>query len=215
MTRLWPWLALAGLGLVHGANPAMGWLFAVALGLQERDVRAVRRALVPIALGHAGSIAAVAAAVGLLRVVASPRALHLGAGAALLAFGAYRLARLSRHPRWVGMRVGPKDLAAWSFLMSTAHGAGLMLVPPLLGLSPAATLAGEPHVALGLALGPSLGAASAAVAVHTVAMVLAAGGIAVLVFERVGLAVLRRAWVNVDLLWALSLVGIGAVTLLL
>jgi hypothetical protein len=211
---LWPWLALAGLGLVHGANPAMGWLFAVALGLQERDGRAVRRALVPIALGHAASIAAVAVAVGILRVVVSGRTLHLAAGGALLAFGLHRLTRLSRHPRWVGMRVGARDLVAWSFLMSTAHGAGLMLVPPLLGLAPP-VLSSDPHLALAAALGPSLGTATGAVAVHTLAMLATAGLVAVLVFERLGVGVLRRTWVNVDLLWAGALVAIGAVTLLL
>ena len=140
MSELWPWLAVFGLGMFHGINPAMGWLFAVALGLQEQKRAAVFRALPPIALGHALSIGIIIAVVLLARVTVPYRTLKIGAAAILFAFGLYRLLR-SRHPNWVGMRVGFGDLTLWSFVMASAHGAGLMLVPFFLQ-SPAA---GESH----------------------------------------------------------------------
>src|SRR5216110_337234 len=113
----------------------MGWLFAVGLGLQEHKRMAVLRALPPIALGHALSIGIIIAAVLLARVTVPPFALKIAAAAILFAFGLYRLFR-SRHPNWVGMRVGFGDLTLWSFVMALAHGAVLMLVPFFLG-SPA------------------------------------------------------------------------------
>src|SRR5437899_12154273 len=106
----------------------MGWLFAVALGLQEQKRAAVRRALPPIALGHALSIGVIVAAVLLVRISLPHRALKIAAAGILFAFGLYRLIR-SRHPNWVGMRVGFGDLTLWSFIMASAHGAGLMLIP--------------------------------------------------------------------------------------
>jgi uncharacterized membrane protein len=115
--------ALAALGAFHGLNPAMGWLFAVALGLQERRRGAVLRAIPPIALGHAAAVAIVLLAVAVAQRVVPPLALRLAGGGALLLFGLYKLVRRGRHPRWVGMRVGFRDLATWSFLMSSAHGA--------------------------------------------------------------------------------------------
>lgn len=217
MTHLWPWVTLALLGAFHGINPAMGWLFAVGLGLQERDRAAVLRALVPIALGHAASIATVVVAVWAARVLIDPHAVQLAAGGVLAAFGAYRLLRGFRHRARVGMRVGFSDLVLWSFLTSTAHGAGLMVVPPLLGLSgagdPAATA--NPHLAIGAAVAGSVAQALAAVGLHTLAMIAVAGAVAVVVFDRVGLGILRRAWVNLDLLWGLALVGAGLLMLVL
>ncbi len=124
MNDAWPWLVLFGLGAFHGLNPAMGWLFAVCLGLQERRRAAVLSALPPIALGHALSAGLVVAAVGLLRQRIPPEMLEYSAAAVLLGYGVYKLLR-SRHPRWVGMRVGFGDLTLWSFLMASAHGAGL------------------------------------------------------------------------------------------
>ena len=128
MSELWPWLTLFGLGAFHGINPAMGWLFAVALGLQEQKRSAVLRALPPIALGHALSIGIVIAAVLLARISLPHATLKIAAAAILFAFGLYRLVR-SRHPNWVGMRVGFCDLTLWSFIMASAHGAGVMLIP--------------------------------------------------------------------------------------
>ncbi|HWP34545.1 MAG TPA: hypothetical protein VNM66_03020, partial [Thermodesulfobacteriota bacterium] len=128
MTDLWPWLAFALLGAFHGVNPAMGWLFAVALGLQEGSRRGVLRALPPIALGHAAGVAAVATAAAALHALLDPDSLRPGAAGLLAAFGAWRLARRMRHRTRAGMRAGFADLLLWSSLASTAHGAGLMLL---------------------------------------------------------------------------------------
>src|SRR2546425_10454601 len=140
MSVTWPWLTLALLGAYHGINPGMGWLFAVALGLQERNRRAVLLALPPIALGHAISIGAVVLLVALGQRAFDPSSLRIVAASVLIAFGVYRLVR-ARHPRWVGMRVSFRDLVLWSFIMASAHGAGLMLLPILLGPS-------QPHSAM-------------------------------------------------------------------
>jgi uncharacterized membrane protein len=126
----WPWGALLLLGAFHGLNPGMGWLFAVALGLQEKRRQAVLRAVLPIAVGHAASIGVVVLVVGVMQVMLPELLLQWLCAGVLIAFGLYRLFRV-RHPRWVGMRVGFQDLTLWSFVMASAHGAGLMLVPLL------------------------------------------------------------------------------------
>src|SRR5215212_9961127 len=136
MTEYLPWVVLALLGGFHGVNPGMGWLFAVALGLQERSRAAVVRAFGPIALGHAASVAVVVALVVGSQTWLPSGVLRIAGGVALVLFGLYKLLAPMSHPRWVGMRVNGRDLVAWSFLMATAHGAGLMLVPVLLRLSP-------------------------------------------------------------------------------
>jgi hypothetical protein len=218
MHVVWPWLSLAALGAFHGLNPGMGWLFAVALGLQERTLGAVTAALGPIALGHALATGVVVAAVGALGVVVPQRLLLAIGGAVLLGFAAYKVATRFRHPRWVGMRVGPRELVLWSFLMASAHGAGLMLVPMLIGLRgegvPGAMAHSEhsghmDHMdhrlsAASDALVPTL----AAVGVHSASMLAVAGVVAIVVYQKVGVEVLRRAWVNLDLVW----VGVLAVT---
>jgi hypothetical protein len=205
------WLALAGLGAYHGLNPAMGWLFAVSLGLQHGDRRAVLRALGPIAIGHEAAVVVVAASVLLLGTAIDPGSLRVGAAAALIAFGVWRFARPRWHPRWTTMRVTPRELTWWSFLMSSAHGAGLMVAPVLLGGS-AAAASEEAHGAA-LAATTPLGAATVGVALHVLAMVAVMGLVAIVVYERVGLQVLRRAWVNTDHLWAGAFVVAGVLTL--
>jgi hypothetical protein len=204
-----PWLALGLLGAFHGVNPAMGWLFAVALGLQERRRGALLQALVPIALGHEASIACAALAVSVLRVVAFDLVRALGA-ALLVAFGLYKLLRPRSHPRWVGMRLSLRDLALWSFLMSSAHGAGLMLMPVLLGLPGPA--GGQDLSDLAVAEAGALQAAGAVV-VHTGAMLVVMAAVALLVYEKLGVGVLRRAWINLDRLWASAVVVAGVATL--
>jgi hypothetical protein len=214
VSDLWPWLAVFGLGIFHGINPAMGWLFAVALGLQEQKRAAVFRALPPMVLGHALSIAIIIGAVLLARVSLPHRALKIAAAAILFAFGFYRVMR-SRHPNWVGMRVGFVDLTLWSFVMASAHGAGLMLVPFFLG-SPAAGAVhqqGSHHrIAFASFSAPSLLAAS--VAVHTLGYLLMTALVAILVYEKLGVAILRRAWFNIDLAWMLALMITGVFILL-
>jgi len=213
MKVLWPWLVLVGLGAFHGVNPGMGWLFAVALGLQEQSQRAVRRALLPIALGHAASIGVVVVAVGLLQAVLPEQVVRYLCTALLGVFGLCRLVR-ARHPRWVGMRVGFRDLMLWSFLMASAHGAGLMLVPLLLQWpAPEAS-----HARLLAALWPQAAATSpglvlAAVSVHTLSLFLVTSAVALLVYEKLGLAFLRHAWFNLDVLWAAALFIAGVMAL--
>jgi hypothetical protein len=225
MKETWPWLTLALLGAYHGINPAMGWLFAVALGLQQRSRSAVLRAFGPIALGHAASVAAVVALLGAAQALVAPEVLRIVGGGALVAFGVYKLLAPMSHPRWVGMRVGFRDLTAWSFLMSTAHGAGLMLMPVLIQLSPTMASAADAmpmdhsthaaHMQMAGAAAAMPNASLVAVAIHTAAMLLVMGAIAVVVFEKVGLAILRRAWVNLDLVWAAALIVTGALSLVL
>jgi len=211
VSDFWPWLAVFGLGIFHGINPAMGWLFAVALGLQEQKRTAVFRALPPMVLGHALSIAIIIGAVLLARISLPHSALKIVAAAILFAFGLYRLLR-SRHPNWVGMRVGFGDLTLWSFVMASAHGAGLMLVPFFLPL-PAA---GESHHhdthqmhawAFANFSAPSLLIAS--VVVHTLGYLVATALVAIVVYEKLGVAILRRAWFNIDLVWMLALMITG------
>jgi uncharacterized membrane protein (UPF0136 family) len=220
VSGLWPWLTLFGLGAFHGINPAMGWLFAVGLGLQEQKRAAVLRALPPITLGHALSIGIIIAAVLLARVSVPHFALKIAAAAILFAFGLYRLFR-SRHPNWVGMRVGFGDLTLWSFVMASAHGAGLMLIPLFLK-SPPQPLAGggamsaHMHASHGLEFAdfntPSLLVSS--VAVHTLGYLVVTGLVAILVYEKLGVGILRRAWFNVDLFWMLALMIAGLFVLL-
>lgn len=225
------WVALLALGAFHGINPGMGWLFAVALGLQERRRRAVFDALLPIAIGHAISIGAVVLVVALIQDMTPVGYLRWPVGVGLIGFGIYKFFR-SRHPRWVGMRVNFKDLVVWSFLMASAHGAGIMLVPVLLGWAEAhdaghAMHAGHAghsmdhgagghaehasHVAK-VASTPLL--ALLATAVHTLGYLAVMGIIAVVVYEKVGLAILRKAWFNLDIVWSLALVVAGVVTLI-
>jgi hypothetical protein len=203
------WLALAELGAYHGLNPAMGWLFAVSLGLQNGERRAVVRALGPIALGHEAAVVVVAGAVLLLGTAIDPGALRVGAAGVLIAFGVWRFARPRWHPRWTTMRVSGRELTLWSFLMSSAHGAGLMVAPFLLGGSAAAA---SDHGSALAATAP-LSTTAVGVGLHVLAMVAVAGLVAVVVYEKVGLQILRRAWVNTDHLWAGAFVVAGVLTL--
>jgi hypothetical protein len=208
----WPWLTLALLGAYHGLNPGMGWLFAVARGLQDRRRESVLQSLLPIAFGHAASIALVVALVGGVQNLAAPGPVRATGAVILILFGVFKLLRPRAHPRWVGMRVGAGELAVWSFLMATAHGAGLMLFPVLLALPAAPEQHAHGPAAMGLGTA-SLGQDAAAVVVHTLAMLLVMGVIALVVYEKVGLAILRKAWVNLDLIWAIAIVAAGAFTL--
>ena len=203
----WGWPALFLLGAYHGINPGMGWLFAVALGMQERRRAAVAWSLVPITLGHALAISVAIAVAGVLGMAVSLGHLRLIVAAALFAFGSYRFVR-HRHPKGGGMRVGFRDLTLWSFLMASAHGAGLMVLPVLFGLS-----AGE-HAGH-LAGTQSLSAGSLAVGIHTTGYLVVTALVAAIIYEKVGLAVLRKAWVNMDLIWAGALVLTGLLTLII
>lgn len=223
------WAALLALGAFHGINPGMGWLFAVGLGLQRQRRSAVFEALLPIALGHALSIGAVVLVVVLIGVVSPLEWVRWPVGVGLILFGVYKFFR-SRHPRWVGMQVNFKDLVVWSFLMASAHGAGLMLVPVLLGWSAGAGDAGmhhhghdmshgagehAEHASAFAAVGSTPLLAVLATGVHTLGYLLVMGIIAVIIYEKVGLAILRKAWFNLDIVWSVALVITGVVTLVI
>ncbi len=211
------WLTLILLGVYHGINPAMGWLFAVSQGMQNRSRRAVVRSLLPIAVGHEVSIALVAALVLGASAVISAAALHVASAALLLAFGIFRFVKPRAHWRWTTMRVRDRELTLWSFLMSTAHGAGLMVAPVLIGLqsvgqASAQSRAGDRADLTTLSQVPLL-PSGIGIALHVLAMVVVMGAVALLVYERLGLEVLRRAWINTDRLWAATFIVAAAVTL--
>ena len=203
-SALWPWAALALLGAYHGVNPGMGWLFAVGRGLQEKSWSAVLGSLLPIAIGHEASIVMVVVAVSLTEQVVPPFFIRLLAAFVLVSFGLYKLARPRSHPGGFGMRVGPSGLAMWSFLMSSAHGAGLMLAPVLLGLPVYAAYHSLREISL---------QAVAAASLHVAAMLLVMGIVSVIVYEKIGVRILRRGWFNLDLGWSLVLIASGMITL--
>jgi hypothetical protein len=208
------WQAMLLLGAYHGINPGMGWLFAVALGMQQRSARGVYRALPPIALGHALSVGAVLLLAGVLQTVVDPATIRVVVAVLLITLGAYRLWR-HRHPRFGGMQVGFRDLAIWSFLMASAHGAGLMLLPFVLGMpieaAAAASMAHAGHATSGALSVPAT--SLMAIGVHTLAYLAVMTAVAWIVYWKLGLAILRTAWFNLDWLWAAALVLTGGVLL--
>ncbi|MDK4738161.1 hypothetical protein PH547_04680 [Rhizobium sp. CNPSo 3464] len=207
MNELWPWMLLAGLGAFHGLNPAMGWLFAVALGVHRQSSAAVVKAVPAIALGHAVSIALVAGAVVAVGLFVDQGAVRTVTGLGLIAWAIWHYFYGHRHRVRIGMRTGLAGLVLWSFLMATAHGAGLMLLPALMPLC----LAGSPLHDIG---GDASAAMTiAAVGVHTLAMLVVTSLVALAVYRWVGLEILRSAWINVDLVWTLVLLGTGTVLL--
>jgi hypothetical protein len=214
-------MSIIALGSFHGLNPAMGWLFAVALGIQERRLRGVVHALGPIAAGHAIAISAIALIVWLAGTFIPQDLLMVLGGVSMLLFAGYKILTRFRHTTWVGMRVKSRELVAWSFLMATAHGAGLMLVPALMKLrddqvpSAVAHSSHAHHVSQVSDSGGGLAMSLLAVGLHTAAMFAVAGTIAVVVYKKVGVDILRRAWVNLDLVWAAALVVTGTITVVL
>jgi hypothetical protein len=181
----------------------MGWLFAVARGMQEHRARAVAWSLPPIVLGHALSIAAVVLIAELMQAALPLIWIRVSVAVALVGLGIYKLIR-SRHFRWGGMQVGFRELTIWSFLMASAHGAGLMVLPVVLA-GPHA----HHHAASQSAAGGIWGTL-----VHTLGYFSVTTVVALLVYQKVGLAMLRRSWFNLDLIWAIALVVTGAIALL-
>jgi len=205
MTSGWGWSALFLLGAYHGMNPGMGWLFAVALGMQENSTRAVYRSLVPITAGHALAIGAVILLAGVVQIVLPLRYIKIAVAGALLSLGAYRIVR-SRHLRWGGMQVGFRDLTIWSFLMASAHGAGLMVLPVVLAMR-AAPAGHHMHTFAD----PMTGVW--ATLVHTLGYLTLTAAVALVVYQKLGLALLHKAWFNLDLVWAIALVVTGLIAL--
>jgi hypothetical protein len=200
--QTWPWVVLFLLGAYHGINPGMGWLFAVALGMQKRNSRAVWLSLLPIAVGHTVSIGLVVAVAFFVGAVVPSFYVRIAVACILFAFGVYRLLRRG-HPRWGGMQIGLRDLTIWSFLMASAHGAGLMLLPLVMG-----TFTGHNHhdMPIGTAMSDGPWRGVLAVSVHTLGYLLTTGAMAFAVYQWMGLGLLRKAWVNLDLIWAAALI---------
>ena len=198
----WGWPALFLLGAYHGINPGMGWLFAVARGMQEHATKAVTRALVPITLGHALSIGLVVALAGLIQIVLPLGYVQIVVAFALISLGIFRIVR-RRHVAWGGMQVGFRDLTFWSFLMASAHGAGLMMLPIVLRSMPA----GHDHMHMAMQTG------IAGTLIHTLGYLSVTALIALLVYRKFGLSLLRQGWFNLDLVWAVALIVTGCVAL--
>jgi hypothetical protein len=213
------WHAMVFLGAYHGINPGMGWLFAVALGMQQGHARGVWRALPPIALGHAMAVGVVLLCVGLAQVVIPMDTLRVLIAAMLTMLGLYRLWR-HRHPRFGGMQVGVLDLTVWSFLMASAHGAGFMVVPFVMSTTPIVSgasmlsAAGHEHMHQMAATTMSAANGGIAVAIHTLSYLVVMTLAAWIVYRKLGLSLLRKAWLNMDWVWAGALVLTGLVVLL-
>jgi hypothetical protein len=187
-------LTAALFGLFHGVNPAMGWLFALFRALFHKDRRLLFRSLGPIALGHAVSVGLVLLVVSVASSVLPVAPVRWGAAAVVLLFGLYKLWRAGRHPAWRTMQVSNRDLFLWSFLCATSHGSGLMLVPALFGYQ-------------------GLGGALGILGLHSLVMLTAMAGCAVLVHDRFDFTKLRRFWPNFDLVWAYGLVVAGVLSI--
>jgi hypothetical protein len=220
-----PILTMMAFGAYHGLNPGMGWLFALSVGLQRRSDRAIWSSLLPIAAGHASSLALVAILVFVSAHYISTPMLEITTALILIGFGIYKIFNYYRHPRWVGMQVGMRDLTWWSFLMATAHGAGLMIAPLVLtmalpcvesDMSSMAMAGDHNHMAMahaGVAMGADLGIVLG-ILMHTLAMLAVMALVAWFVYKRFGLRILRSHWINFDLIWAAALIIAGAVALI-
>jgi len=208
------WLTIVALGLYHGLNPAMGWPLAVANGMTDRRASSLVATMLPLGGGHLAAMIIVLAPFAVLGwYLEWSRAIRLGSGAAVLLFGLFRLIR-QRHPRMMA-RIPPTRLALWSFAMATAHGAGLMLVPFMLGLCAAPPVAPSAQAASHAAVmaymaRSNVGTALLVATVHSLATLLAGVCMALLVYRFLGLGFLRRAWLDLDRVWGASLVLAGA-----
>jgi hypothetical protein len=207
------WAGVVAIGVYHGLNPAMGWPLAVANGLGGKRDAAVFASWLPLGAGHLLAMALVLVPFALLTwMLQWGREIRIGVGVLVLLFGASRLLLPHRH-RWMG-RIRPTQLALWSFLMATAHGAALMLLPILMGLceTPAADGAAGSfdHEAVMALMRSGVGTAVMVSLVHTVAMIGSGLGVAWVVYRWLGLRALRAAWLDLDAVWALGLIASGA-----
>ncbi|MGY4477722.1 hypothetical protein [Bradyrhizobium sp. USDA 3364] len=212
-TPAWLWLAVIASGLYHGLNPGMGWPLAVSAGLMQRNSRALVAALGPLAVGHLLAMLVVLLPFAMLvALVEWQRAIRIGASCVVIGFGIYRLVD-QRHPRALA-RIPPAQLGLWSFAVAIAHGAALMLVPIYLGLCQLAD-PDKAHAAAGSLIDANLSMAVLVSVVHAGAMIAAGGSLAWLVYRYLGLKFVSRSWFNLDRVWAISLVLVGAIALAL
>ena len=202
------WWAVVAVGAYHGINPGMGWPLAVSSALMEGRARALPKALAALAVGHFLSMVLILLPFSLMTaLVIYAREIRIGAALIVIAMGVYLLIN-RRHPRFLS-RVPPSRLVLWSFLAALAHGAGLMLVPMYLGIGEMAMHDDPGHHAAMILMAANLGTALAVAAVHTAAMVAAGGAMAGAVYWWFGLRFLSKTWFNLDVVWALSLIGVG------
>jgi len=209
------WLLVIALGAYHGLNPGMGWPLAVANGAMAKRDKAVFETLVPLAGGHFLAMAAALLPFTLfLAYLDWSGTIRIFAGGLIIAYGVFKLVD-RRHPRTLA-RLGPKRLTLWSFIIATAHGAGLMLLPLTIGLCSGDSQPSSPiatgHLAMSELMRVGVATALAVAAVHTIAMALAAGVMAWIVYRWAGLTLIRRAWLNVEGVWAGSLILTGVVS---
>jgi hypothetical protein len=210
-TPAWLWLAVVASGLYHGVNPGMGWPLAVSAALMERSSHALLTALWPLAAGHFLAMLVVILPFALLvALVDWQHEIQIGASLLVIGFGIFRFVD-RRHPRALA-RIRPTQLGLWSFAVAIAHGAGLMLVPIYLGLCQASDI-DNGHEAAGILINASLGMALLVAVVHATAMIAAGGCSALLVYRHLGLKFISRSWFNLDAIWAVSLILVGAIAL--
>jgi hypothetical protein len=210
-TPAWLWLAVIASGLYHGINPGMGWPLAVSAGLMQKSSRALLAALRPLAIGHLLAMLLVILPFALLvALVEWQRPIRIGASLLVICFGIYRLVD-RRHPRALA-RIRPTQLGLWSFAVAIAHGAALMLVPIYLGLCREADV-DRSHAAASTLIDANLTMAVLVSVVHAAAMIMTGGGLAWLVYRYLGLKFVTRSWFNLDTVWAVSLVLVGAIAL--
>jgi hypothetical protein len=206
------WLAVVASGLYHGVNPGMGWPLAVSAGLMQRSSGALARALWPLTIGHLLALLVVILPFSVLVVLVRwPREIQVGASVLVIGFGIFQLFR--HHPRALA-RIRPMQLGLWSFAVAIAHGAGLMLVPIYLGLCRASG-PDSGHEAIGALINASFGMAVLVSGLHSVAMIVAGGLLAWLVFRYLGLKFVSRSWFNLNWVWGLSLIFVGALSLII
>lgn len=202
------WGAVIFSGIYHGVNPGMGWPLAVSAALFERKPVALLKALIALAIGHFLAMTAILLPFSLMSTLVDWQyQLRIGAGLLVIALGIYLLIN-RRHPRFLA-RVKPTRLALWSFLAAMAHGAGLMLVPIYLGLCAPEEL-DVGHRAAGALMASNIGIAFGVAVAHTAAMTLAGGALATGMYYWLGLKFLSKTWFNLDVVWALSLILVGA-----
>ncbi|NEV00446.1 hypothetical protein [Bradyrhizobium uaiense] len=210
-TAFWLWLAIIASGLYHGVNPGMGWPLAVAAGLMDKSPRAVAGALLPLSAGHLAAMLLVLLPFALLIALTEwQRPIQIAAGIIVIGFGLIRLVD-RRHPRALA-RIPPARLALWSFAVAIAHGAGLMLLPIYLGLC-ATSSAHDGHAAAARVIDQNLAMALLVALVHTAAMLGAGGLLAWLVYRYLGVRFVARSWFNLETVWAVSLILVGAAAL--
>lgn len=205
------WWAVVASGIYHGVNPGMGWPLAVSAALMDRNRGSLIRALLALAAGHLLAMAATLFPFSaLLILVEWQRAIQIGAACLVIALGVYLIFN-RRHPRFLA-RVSPSQLSLWSFLAAMAHGAGLMLLPIYLGICTTVETNVGQSAASDL-MGGRTGTAALAALVHTLAMTLSGGLLAICVHRWLGLQFLSKSWFNLDVIWASSLILVGTISL--